>query len=557
MSQVEPVTFIHSVVDTAGNHFLTDNFSEANRLIDSGATPTASLFDSLDTSGSRPVHQLFNSATGEVLYTLSKDTITQKANQGFVDNGRAFNASKVAGKGLKPVYQLYRESDSDYQYLCGDSLIRSAVDDGYLNQGVAWYSPMNNGKIQITRHEIDPVTGRLIVNYQIDPLHLGQFRNTDNVLTYRLVGAESGAPNDLRGSDVGSVAMRLDTSNTGNQELRGRISMNIYKELGITPGAKLDSLSLALNTKYGKNPLSDSSYYGFVRTTALHLHGKSLQHSSIDNSGGLNDIGYKNLLGQFSETEASDSRLGFNPSDIKPDSRYEDETIINHDLRGADWNNVVFKHCNIRNNNLEGANLSHVELQSSTVAFSEQSYQVYSTFAGNKMSGALLTDKNTGKWDVGFSYEMEGSKWNSGQNTMDHILSSQGVNQINLHTSGYYTPSQLVIENHNWYSITVTLSSPQFKIGPTNISYGLSDFGRIGVVGTASGDWADGSNDVYAKVTLNSPQPKSWVFSANNEAFDTYFYINGDSQSDDGSVDGLEWSYNGDNYKQYTVKILN
>ena len=540
------MSFIHSVVDQAGNGFLTDNTSRANQLISAGATPVASLFDSLDSPKASPVHELFNTATGEVAYSISTKDIHQKISQGFKDNGRAFDASTAAEKGLKPIYRLYRASDTDYQYLYNDALIRTAIDDGYVNQGIAWYSPVNNGKIKITDNQFDPVTGKLTVDYKLDPLLLGQFRNTDNLITFRLVGIEAGDAGTIHTSDAGTADLKFDASGKSDQHLQGTVSLNAYKKLGLKNGKNLDSLSLSLNTKYGKNPQYDASLYGFARTSSLSLEGinslafntsksnrlesNDSQGTTINDSSSLSDIGYENLRSgckYFPDDQ-------FKPEDIKPGVGYCDHTISGKTLIGADWHNVQFKHMSIHDNNLTGANLSNTQLESDTEEFVSQS-PLYSRFYRNDISGANLN---------GFYYSMEGANWDSGQNIMRGAVSPSNIKDMAFASSGSFTPCELVIHNESSYPLSVDLMSPQFKLGTITLPSRSSSTQEISLAGTAYGNWGNlGHDDVYARVYWDSPQAKEWMLSARNffGNGNEVFYIYGEGQTNVGRAPNLRW----------------
>ena len=564
------MSFIHSVADQAGNGFLTDNTSRANQLISAGATPLASLFDSLDSPKASPVHELFNAATGEVAYSISAKDIQQKVSQGFKDNGRAFDASTVAGKGLKPIYQLYRASDTDYQYLYNDGLIRTATDDGYVNQGIAWYSPVNKGKIKITDNQFDPVTGKLTVDYKLDPLFLGQFRNTDNLITLRLVGIEAGDAGTIHTSDAGTADLKFDASGKSDQHLQGTVSLNAYKKLGLKNGKNLDSLSLSLNAKYGKNPDYATSLYGFVRTTTLNIEGKSLQlemsssrsslesnhsrSSTINDSSTLGNIGYQNLRA------GCPSPVGdLNPQDIKPGVGYCDHTIRDADLRGADWRSVQFKDCSIFGNNLSGSNLENIRFESEADNPFGNVYELYSKFYKNDISGANLTG---GYWN------MSTSDWNLGPNTMRNpgsFLNSNSADQFILNTSGpfAFTPCELVIYNDSSYPVNVEFNSPQFHLSsvvlPPKVENQIGS--SIRLPGNAYGDWGGlGHDDVYARVYLNSPQGKEWMLSARNYTWNEKFYIWGEEQENVGAAPNLRWGVDRRDenpYYTWNVSVVN
>lgn len=96
-----------------------------------------------------PVHRLYNTKTGEHLYTIDtkeqENLLKNHAVDGWVDEGLAWYVSAQAGK---PVYRLNDMTGGKGHIYTTDMAVKSEyITKGWRDEGIAWYSPVESGRI--------------------------------------------------------------------------------------------------------------------------------------------------------------------------------------------------------------------------------------------------------------------------------------------------------------------------------------------------------------------------------------------------------------------------
>lgn len=542
---------ISALGNADGDLFLTTDISKYSKLVgDNDWSPAAALFDSYSSPDGVNVHRLVNDKLGAIAYAYESSEIRGKTSQGWIDEGVAFKASAFAKKGLTPIRELYRSSDQSYFYAYDDELIGEMISDGYQDLGTAWYSPINDGMIEINSYSYDPITGRLKVKYSLDELHLGQFRSYKNVLTYRLV-AEDGQGN-IESVDVGSAKLSLGKANKSTGVTKGVANVSLDDSLSMNI-EDIRTVSLTINSKYGASKFSEQPLYGFVRTTALQLEGPDLSISRITDSGDIGDIDYANLLTLPSPQEPLLSSTSLGPSTTDsgrewPPGYYRQPVVENRVLPGVDWSNVVFAQGRIINNNLTAGNLNSARMAVRTEIVDQfgNTVEYPSIFNNNVLKDAAVND---------FYWKFQNSVIYPYGINQNLISGSKGEMKIESNSS--YMVSRMVIRNDSGQPANVVMASPQFYLNQ-DIMPGET----VRLAGAAYADWkgnywGEGRDDVYASIT-KSNQQNSGLLSIINPAGPATFYINGQEKDDDGSEGFIRWAFNGDNddYKQWTVTIV-
>ena len=535
---------ISALSNSDGDFFYTTNTNTYDKLSSKDEwSYAAPLFDSFSGPSSVGVHRLMNDQLGAIVYAYKASDIRGRVRDGWKDEGEAFRASPTKTGGLTAIHQLYRGSDTSYTYAYNDALIGEMKADGYKDQGIAWYSHVNDGMIDIDKHEFDPVTGKLRVSYSLDELHLSQFRAFKNTLTFRAIGEDSNG--QIHAADLNSRSLKLGNANEKTGLTSGVISLNIYKSFGSKPG-DLSNISLSINSKYGKSTDSRASSYGFVRSTCLHLSGKNLGKSKISNSGDLEDVGFTNLM---SLTEGNTQlALGSTLStDITPGAYYREPTIENEDLRGADFSRATLAEAHINRNNFTGANFTstnfcaRVEKIDILTSIDYPSYLYQNNMEGASMQGFRYYFPQTTSTDYG-----------SGQNLISNYKGVPGT----IENDSAYKVTRIIVENKSSQTDRIWMGSPQFAL-IQEIRPGQTV--ELSGAAFASWDgkyWGGGRRDVYALITTPDKR-SSGILSAYNPALgEAHFFIGEEEQDDDGSEGIISWAFNPDSdYKEWKVTI--
>lgn len=85
------------------------------------------------------MYRLYNSYTGEHLYTSSGSERIDLVEAGWTSEGIAWRAPKSGD----PVYRLYNPYSSDHHYTMDEDEVITMVDKGWKHEGIGWYSDTN------------------------------------------------------------------------------------------------------------------------------------------------------------------------------------------------------------------------------------------------------------------------------------------------------------------------------------------------------------------------------------------------------------------------------
>ena len=533
------------LVNDDSQFYFATSPGKVNRLVNQGWEITASGFDSYLGDSASPVFHLFNKDSGQHFWSLESKKTRRLEGKGWINKGATFDASSDEERGLDPIYRLKNKSTGDFTWLSDKNLVKERVQSGWKNQGIAWFAPANNGEIEITSSNYDPITGKLKLSYSLDDLHLSQFRDYGNELTFRLAGSTT-----EDGEYITADAGRRDISYTGKDEITGRININVADALGIKP-EELKHLYFSLNSRYGQDPGNSEGNFGFVRSKSINLLSK--KHKS-DTSSNLVDIKYDNLYGRSQSTSmglqsqppnnlSQSSRISLGNDDVTPEpgKSYKEVNVIDRDLKAADWSHVTFSASNIEGNNLEGANLASMESTWGTpVVPASEVIWIASNFKNNNMRSANLTDAKFWINPLGWDSEFAGDITYG--NTSHYQLKSSDMN------SGIsYESTRIIIINESGSEASANLSSPQFKYDKVPLSYGQG----FQVAGYSQGD----HKDVQGVISKGG---ESITISADNRAFprEASIYIDGEDRGDDADYKFLSWGFwDTLDMKTWTVRI--
>lgn len=538
------MTFINSLTDADGDLFLSTGPGDFSNLLNDGWSYSASLFDSFNSKSAERVYRLSNKELDSLCYTSSKKELRSRLSQGWVNEGVAFKAAVTPTAGLTPIHQLYRVSDHTYLYAFDDDLIGQMIQDGFDDQGIAWYSPVNDGAFQIRSHSFDPVTGKLMMKYQLDEMQLSQFRNYVNEISLRAVHQDQDG--QISAQDIGSSTLRFGKINKKTGNTVGKVVFNVIKTFQTRD---INELTLTLNSKYGRTAAPDS-LYGLVRTTAVHFSGSNLRDLTVVNSADVEELGYENLFHLF---PANLDELAADP-DPTPGGYYNETTIHDRNLKGADWSNARFSYASIRNNQLSGAKLTNTSFEIAQVRFLKNTY--YPSFVyDNDLSSANLG---------GMQYIIAPGlgNWNKGQNIVSDYAGKLEMPMNYQNELFSIKPTRITVRNQSQQSIEVNMASPQYflmqAIGPGE---------SVALPGTAYSDWASkqfpfvnfygGRDDVYVSI-WSAQRENVGLFSARNKVTPATFYVNGEQQEDVGSFKFASWEYNPgdvDGFKNWTINV--
>ena len=521
------------LVNDESQFYFATSPGKVNRLVSQGWEITASGFDSYLGDSASPVFHLFNKDSGQHFWGLESKKTRRLEGKGWVNKGTTFDASDKKGKGLDPIYQLKNKSTGDLTWLSDKNLVKERVEAGWKNQGIAWFAPANNGEIEITSSDYDPITGNLKLSYSLDDLHLSQFRNYGNELTFRLAGSTT-----EDGKYIAADADRRDIDYNGKDKITGKINMSVANALEVNP-AKLKRLHFSLNSRYGQDPSNTDGNFGFVRSKSINLLSK--KHKS-DTSSNLADIKYENLYGrsqsasielqgQSLNSQSRDSRTSLGNDDVTPEpgKYYKEVNVIGRDLKAADWSHVTFSASNVKGNNLEGANLTSMESDWGTpVVPASEVIWIPSFFENNNMRSANLTDARFHIANHGWSSEFAGDITYG--DTRHYQLDASDMNGGLIS----YESTRIIVTNKSSSEVRAKLSSPQFKYDEVSI-YNEQGFQ---VAGYSEGD----SKDVQGVISKGG---ESITISADNHAFprEASIYIDGEERDDDGVYKFLSWEF--------------
>lgn len=534
------------LVNDESQFYFATSPGKVNRLVSQGWEITASGFDSYLGDSASPVFHLFNKDSGQHFWGLESKKTRRLEGKGWVNKGTTFDASDKKGKGLDPIYQLKNKSTGDLTWLSDKNLVKERVEAGWKNQGIAWFAPANNGEIEITSSDYDPITGNLKLSYSLDDLHLSQFRNYGNELTFRLAGSTT-----EDGKYIAADADRRDIDYNGKDKITGKINMSVANALEVNP-AKLKRLHFSLNSRYGQDPSNTDGNFGFVRSKSINLLSK--KHKS-DTSSNLADIKYENLYGrsqsasielqgQSLNSQSRDSRTSLGNDDVTPEpgKYYKEVNVIGRDLKAADWSHVTFSASNVKGNNLEGANLTSMESDWGTpVVPASEAIWIPSFFENNNMRSANLTDARFHIANHGWSSEFAGDITYG--DTRHYQLDASDMNGGLIS----YESTRIIVTNKSSSEVRAKLSSPQFKYDENSI-YNEQGFQ---VAGYSQGD----SKDVKGVISKGG---ESITISADNHAFprEASIYIDGEERDDDGVYKFLSWEFSDSlGMKSWSVRI--
>ena len=533
------------LVNDDSQFYFATSPGKVNRLVNQGWEITASGFDSYLGDSASPVFHLFNKDSGQHFWSLESKKTRRLEGKGWINKGATFDASSDEERGLDPIYRLKNKSTGDFTWLSDKNLVKERVQSGWKNQGIAWFAPANNGEIEIASSDYDPITGKLKLSYSLDDLHLSQFRDYGNELTFRLAGSTTEG-----GEYITADAGRRDISYTGKDEITGRININVADALGVKP-EELKHLYFSLNSRYGQDPSNSEGNFGFVRSKSINLLSK--KHKS-DTSSNLVDIKYDNLYGRSQSAsmgpEASalnapqaEARESLGNEDVTPEpgKYYKEVNVIGRDLHAADWNHVTFAASNIKDNNLEGANLTSMRSTWGTpVVPASEVIWIPSFFKNNNMRTANLTDAR---------FEIVNLDWNlqfAGDITYGNTSNYQ-LDAGDMNSGISYESTRIIIINESGSEASANLSSPQFKYDKVSLSNGEG----FQVAGYSEGD----NKDVQGIVSKGG---ESITISADNRAFprEASIYIDGEDRGDDAGYKFLSWNFSDSlGMKTWTVRI--
>lgn len=523
------------LVNDDSQFYFTTSADKVNRLVSKGWEITASGFDSYLGDSASPVFHLFNEESGQHFWGLESKKTRKLEDKGWVNQGATFDASDDKRKGLDPIYRLKNKSTGDFTWLSDKSLVKERVRSGWENQGVAWFAPANNGEIEIASSDYDPITGKLKLSYSLDDLHLSQFRNYGNELTFRLAGSTT-----EEGRYITADAGRRDISYTGKDEITGQININAANALGVKP-EELRRLHFSLNSRYGQDPSNSEGNFGFVRSKSINL--LSRKHKS-DTSSNLVDIKYENLYGRSQtspiesesrslNTSLAKARTSLGNDDVTPEpgKLYKEVNVLNRNLKGADWSHVTFMASNIADNDLEGANLtSMVSTWGTPVVPGPKVVYIQTFFENNNLISSNLTDAQ---------FDIEPKTWNrqfagdiTYANTTNYVLTAANPNFPLPYPT--YEASRIVISNRSANTASAMLSSPQFKYDtvtlPPNTGFQVAGYSEIG--GRDVTGFISKSGDT---INLTADNPA---------AGEAYLEIDGDQgKGDDGQYKFVSWRF--------------
>lgn len=84
-----------------------------------------------------PMYRLYNPNSGEHFYTSSTNEQASLIEEGWKDEGVAWNAVEVSNT---PVYRLYNQNGGEHHYTTNIQERDSLVDSGWKYEGIGWYS---------------------------------------------------------------------------------------------------------------------------------------------------------------------------------------------------------------------------------------------------------------------------------------------------------------------------------------------------------------------------------------------------------------------------------
>lgn len=523
------------LVNDDSQFYFATSPGKVNRLVNQGWEITASGFDSYLGDSASPIFHLFNKDSGQHFWSLESKKTRRLEDKGWINKGSTFDASDSKGRGLDPIYRLKNKSTGDFTWLSDKNLVKERVQSGWKNQGIAWFAPANNGEIEIASSDYDPITGKLKLSYSLDDLHLSQFRDYGNELTFRLAGSTT-----EEGEYITADAGRRDISYTGKDEITGRININAADALGVKP-EELKHLYFSLNSRYGQDPSNSEGNFGFVRSKSINLLSK--KHKS-DTSSNLVDIKYDNLYGRSQSasmgleasslnTPPAEARKSLGNEDVTPEpgKYYKEVNVLNRSLKGADWNHVTFAASNVSNNDLEGANLSSMTSTWGTPVVPGPTVVWIQTFFTN--NNLRSTDMRDARFDIEpKTWDKQFAGNTTYANTGNYILTAANPN-FPIFTPTYEA-SRIIITNRSTNTASATLSSPQFNYDTVTLEpntgfqvAGYSELGGKDVTGLIrkSGD--------AINVTADNPALQS-----------AYLEIDGDrDKGDDGQYKFISWRF--------------